>query len=371
MNRPAGAGRAPLVAIGFAFAFVCAAVVAAAGLGLGVPHLRKEGVGVAGVLGVAALVAGLALAAYSAWWLLARLRRRWWPLAVPLLLVATYLAFWTVGQGFTAGLPPRPALGDRTPADLGLAYEDVRLPTADGVDLAGWWVPSENGGAVVLLHGAGSTRTAVLDEAGVLADAGWGVLLLDARGHGESEGSGMDFGWWGESDVAAALDFVAAQAGVSAERIGLLGLSMGGEEAIGAAGADDRVRAVVAEGATNRVAADKEYLVDEHGARGSLQVAIDRLTYAVAGLLSDAPRPRPLRDSLVDAAERGVRFLLLTAGEVPEEGWAADRLERAAPSAVEVWTVEGADHVGGLDRAPEKWAARVLGFLDEVLPTRR
>ena len=70
----------------------------------------------------------------------------------------------------------------------GLAYEDVTFSTADGVALSGWYVPSRNGAAVVLLHGAGSTRSAVLPHTVVLADDGFGVLLYDARGHGRSQG---------------------------------------------------------------------------------------------------------------------------------------------------------------------------------------
>lgn len=57
-------------------------------------------------------------------------------------------------------------------------------------------------------------------------------------------------------DLGAAVDFLAAQPAMEAGRIGALGFSMGGEEAIGAQGADDRTAAVVAEGATVRVAGD-------------------------------------------------------------------------------------------------------------------
>ena len=71
-----------------------------------------------------------------------------------------------------ASFAPRPALGGQTPADLGLAYRDVTFPSSDGVTLAGWYIPSRNGAAVVLLHGAGSTRSGVLDQAAVLAGRG-------------------------------------------------------------------------------------------------------------------------------------------------------------------------------------------------------
>ena len=64
--------------------------------------------------------------------------------------------------------------------------------------------------------------------------------------------------------MAGAVSFVASQPDVTAA-IGVIGLSMGGEEAIGAAAADGRIHAVVAEGATNRVAGDLDFLANEYG----------------------------------------------------------------------------------------------------------
>lgn len=252
---------------------------------------------------------------------------------------------------------------------MGLAYRDVAFPSSDGVRLEGWYVPSRNGAAVALLHGAGSTHCAVLDQAAVLAGHGYGVLLYDARGHGGSAGHGMDFGWYGERDAAGAVDFLTDQTDVSPGRIGLLGLSMGGEQAIGAAGVDDRVAAVVAEGATNRTADDKGYL-SAYGARGEVQQWVDHLTYGVVDLLTDAPAPDPLRHAVDAATSRDDRtaFLLVAGGGVETEPLAADHI--AGDSAdVEVWTVPGAGHTRGLRTAPEDWERRVVGFLDEHLGT--
>jgi uncharacterized protein len=348
--------------------FVVAVVTASAGVGLAVPHLAKEGAGSVAWLGLGALVAGGITAVWSARALLGTLRRRWWVAAVPLLVTASFLVLWTVGQGVAAALPAHPALGPRTPDDVGLSYRSVTVSTADGVTLAAWWVPGHNGAAVVLQHGAGSTRTAVLDHAEVLARHGFGVLLVDARGHGESGGRGMDFGWYGERDAAAAVDFLSRQPSVDPRRIGLVGLSMGGEEAIGAAGVDPRIRAVVAEGATNRVAADKGYLA-HFGTRGRLQRAIDSVTYAVAGLLSGAPEPAPLRDAVVAAQVDGTPtpMLLIVAGEVETEELAAAYLQQAATRAVAVWTVPGAGHIQGLHAMPYRWEQRVVAFLDAAL----
>lgn len=130
-----------------------------------------------------------------------------------------------------------------------------------------------------------------------------------------------------------------------------------------------RIRAVVAEGAANRVAPDKAFLAEEYGVRGALQHQIDRLTYAVAGLLSGAPEPASLRESLVAAQADGTPtpVLLIVGGAARTEQLAATYLERAAPDAVERWTVPGGGHVQGLAQAPEEWEERVSDFLDAAL----
>jgi uncharacterized protein len=368
--RPGRARRA-LHMLRLAAGELLALIVMSAGVGLAVPHLGKGDGHVVGWLGVLAIAIGGAVALWTGCRLLKGVRRRrWWALLLPALLVSAYLALWTVGQGVAASYPAHPELGTRTPADVGLTAVTVTMKTSDDVELAAWWVPSENGAAVALLHGAGSTRTAVLDHAAVLASRGYGVLLLDARGHGSSKGHGNDFGWYGDRDVAAAVDFLARQPQVDPDRIGVVGLSMGGEEAIGAAGSDPRIRAVVAEGATNRVAADKGYL-SAYGVRGHIQQGIDRLTYAVADLLSPAPRPSALHDSVAQAQADGTPtpMLLITAGNVETERLAADYLDRAAPYAVQVWTVPDTGHTQGLRTHPTEWRQRVLAFLDDALTT--
>lgn len=347
--------------------FTLAVTTAAAGLGLLLPHLETEGLDAEARAGLGLFVTGMVGIGYAGPAALAVVRRLWWLLLLPLLLVTAYVATWTVGQAVAASFPARPDLGEQTPASVALPYRDVTVRTTDGVDLAGWWVPSRNGAAVALLHGSGSTRTAVLDHAAVLADGGYGVLLVDARGHGESDGRGMDFGWYGERDAAAAVDFLVSRRDVADDRVALVGLSMGGESALGAAGTDPRVSAVVAEGATNRVAADKAFL-DAYGVRGELQQGIDRLTYAVADLLSEAPEPTPLRDSVRAAQQDGTPtpVLLIAAADVGTEQLAADLIESAAPT-VRTWTVPGAGHTQGLETAPVKWERRVLSFLGAAL----
>ena len=338
-----------------------AAVAVAAGFA---PHLAKSGPLPVQVAAAVLAVAGVGLTAGGT--VVAtrghrRLRRAG---SAAVVVGAVALVAGLVGPAVAATNVPRPGIGAR-PSSAGLASEDVTLRTSDGVALAAWYVPSGNGAAVVLLHGAGSTRSDVLDHAAVLAGAGFGVLMVDARGHGESAGRAMDFGWYGDDDVAAATRYLARRPDVRPDRIGVVGMSMGGEEAIGASGSNTAIRAVVAEGATARTAGDEAWLSDEYGVRGLVQEQLERGQDLVTDALTDASVPSTLRHAV--ASSTGTRYLLVTAGDRPDEGHAADHLADAAPGRVETWTVEGAGHTQGLATAGEAWTARVGDFLADAL----
>lgn len=175
----------------------------------------------------------------------------------------------------------------------------------------------------------------------------------------------MDFGWYGDLDIAAATRYLADQGEIDPAGIGVVGMSMGGEEAIGAAATEPLIGAVVAEGATGRTAADKAWLSDEYGWRGALQEQIEKAQYWVADYLTAAAPPTALRSAI--AASDDTPFLLIAAGDVEEETAAATYMASAAPNRVSVWTVDGASHTGGLDTAPDDWEDRVIGFLDRHL----
>ena len=76
----------------------------------------------------------------------------------------------------------------------------MTLTTSDGLELEGWYVPSQNGAAVIVFPG----RQRSQHHARMLVEHGYGVLLFDRRGEGASEGAGNMFGWGGERDIFAA-----------------------------------------------------------------------------------------------------------------------------------------------------------------------
>jgi fermentation-respiration switch protein FrsA (DUF1100 family) len=358
-----GPHRLPYPKTAAAVAAVTGVFVTALGAGITIRYLTKTGLTWTGVLGVVALVAGLAMLVY-AWTVFWRASHRWQRLwFIPVTLVGL-LTMFSIAQGAMLAYAPRNSLGALTPTSRGLTYSNVTFRTSDGVQLSGWYIPTTNHAAIVTVPGSGSNRTATLAQAAVLARHGYGVLMIDPRGQGFSGGHAMDAGWYGDRDVSAAVTFLQGQPGVDSNRIGVLGLSMGGEEAIGAAAADSGIRAVVTEGAAYRTAADKAgYLPG--GVAGAVQRAMDWLTYSTAALLSPAPQPRTLHSAITRAST--TPFLLIAGGSAADETEAVTYLRTAAPDRVQTWTVPGASHVHGLATAPVEWTARVTAFLDNAL----
>ena len=273
-----------------AVALVAGIVGTAAGAGVAGTHLAKAGPDTASVVAAIVLVAGLVLLIGGAAALVRAIPGWWRLLAIPAAWVLLELVLFPLTMAVIATNQPPGPLGAATPAAYGLSYRNVGFRTADGVSLSAWYLPPRNGAAVVLLPGSGSTRTAVLPQAAVLAQHGYGALLVDGRGHGRSGGHAMDFGWWGGRDIAAAVSFLARQPGVGVGKIAVLGESMGGEQALAAMGADPRIGAVVAEGATGQQLADRGWR--PHDITGILQRGMEWVQYTAAGLLSGAPARR-------------------------------------------------------------------------------
>src|SRR5262245_11500026 len=83
---------------------------------------------------------------------------------------------------------------EETPAMYNLPYEDVEISSSDGLNLAGWFVPSQNGAVIIMQHGYKSTRKELLNEAEMMYRHGYGILLTTVRAHDHSEGEVITFG---------------------------------------------------------------------------------------------------------------------------------------------------------------------------------
>ncbi len=129
--------------------------------------------------------------------------------------------------------------------------EDVRLATADGLDLLAWYAPARGGmPTIVVFHGNAGHIGHRFDKLRFLIDAGHGLLLVEYRGYGGNPGSPTEDGLYADAD--AALAFLAGRA-VPSERTVLYGESLGSGLAVEAA-RRTRVGAVILEAPFTSVA---------------------------------------------------------------------------------------------------------------------
>jgi uncharacterized protein len=242
-------------------------------------------------------------------------------------------------------------------ADLGAPFEEVEFTTDDGLRLEGWYIRSRNGAAVISFPGRASSQK----RAKLLARHGYGVLLFDRRGEGESEGDPNLFGWEGERDVHAAVRFLQGRPDVDPKRIGGIGLSVGGEMMIEAAAESTALKAIVSEGASGRSVRD---IVANPGTTWQ-EVIGNGIASAGTAVFSNNPPPADLM-SLVPKISGAVFFVYGERGQSTEEP-ANKAFYAAAHAPRQLWEVPGSGHIGGTEARPREYERRIVEFFDRTL----
>ena len=244
-------------------------------------------------------------------------------------------------------------------AQLEAPYENVAFKTSDGLELHGWYVPSHNGAAVIAFPG----RKGPQRQARLLARHGYGVLLFDRRGEGESDGDPNAFGWGGTRDLDAAIRFLRGRPDVDPGRIGGIGLSVGGEMMLDAAAHGAGLAAVVAEGAGARTASEEVSDVP-----GGVNRALTWLSYHVRDTaLQVFGHERPPEDLERLMGRIAPKPVFLINAEHGEVGAKQPEYLAAAREPKQAWLVPKGGHTGAIDAMPDEYERRVIGVLDRTL----
>jgi uncharacterized protein len=257
-------------------------------------------------------------------------------------------------EPFTAEPPPLVSWGSAEP---------LHLTTADGQTLGAWFFPGRAGQpVVVLLHGNGESRTRCLPQTELLARAGYPVLAVTLRAHGDSTGDSNDLGYSARSDVVAAVEWLAAHH--PGTPVVVWGRSLGSAAALFAARElGPRVRGYILECPYRDLNTAVRNRLRMH-----LPPILDAIAYA--GLRVTAPLVLPDVDRLspYDAAAEvppEPQMLLLTGTAdrraTPDEARAiAERLGLRA----ELVVFEGGDHLQLATPDSELYRTVLLGFLE-------
>jgi hypothetical protein len=286
--------------------------------------------------------------------------RLWWRYSRRLLLtVGALLAASVVVLPLTVSyVVTHVARAEVPKADLGAPYENVEFTTSDGLRLKGWYIESQNGAAVISFPGRASSQK----RAKMLADHGYGVLLFDRRGEGESEGDPNLFGWQGERDIHGAVKFLQSRPDVDPGRIGGIGLSVGGEMMIAAAAESNSLKAIVSEGASGRSARD-----DFANGHVAWQERVgDAVTTLGTALFTSNTPPADLKSLVPKIGDRPVFFVYGERGQ-PSEQPANTGFYAEAQGPKQIWDVPGSTHMGGIDAQPREYERRIVDFFDRAL----
>jgi len=258
----------------------------------------------------------------------------------------------------------------KIPDDLSFDVEEVTFLSTDGLRIAGWFVPSENGVTVILLHGYGGNRLGMRWHAERLVEAGYGVLMYDERASGESEGEYRSYGWEDEHDVGGAVAFLSSRPEVDPAKIGIGGCSIGGQIALQGAAYYPEIGAVWADGASIIRAGDNvppknlimwlvnmgNYMIDWQYQR-ILKIEAPPAMIEIIGEI--APRPIVL---VAGGTERP--FL-------GSEARYAHHYAQFAGDNAEVWVIDEAYHCDGPVQRPDEYAERMIGFFDGAFGVKR
>jgi len=242
-------------------------------------------------------------------------------------------------------------------------HADVTVQAPDRSTLRAWYFEpaSWNRRAVILLHGVADNREGVTAHGTFLLKNGYAVLLPDARGHGESDGDSISYGWRERHDVKLWTNWLAAEK--HSESIYGLGESMGAAILIQASTVDPRIKAIVAECPFSTFRDIAYYRVAQ------LVGLHQRAEWVFAPLIEPAflyTRARYSVDlyqsSPTDALRASTTPVLLIHGtadtNIPSTH--SQLIGKARPANTELWLVPGAAHTQAYGRNPQEYESRVL-----------
>ncbi|NMB02464.1 MAG: alpha/beta hydrolase [Firmicutes bacterium] len=247
------------------------------------------------------------------------------------------------------------------------SLETWQITSADGLRLVGYYLPAPEttGKTAILAHGYTSHGKQMGSFARFYHEMGYNVLMPDARGHGESGGNYIGFGWPERKDYLLWIDQVVDRVGPEAQIV-LHGISMGGAT----------VMMVSGEELTEQV----KVIVEDCGYTS----AYDQLAYQLKRMYWLPPFPMMPVTSLVTKLRAGYSFYeasalkqvaksklpMLFIHGVEDRFVPTDmvwQLYNACPAEKDLYIVEGAGHGTAYGTDRETYEKKVAEFVGRFI----
>jgi alpha-beta hydrolase superfamily lysophospholipase len=252
----------------------------------------------------------------------------------------------------------------------GAVREDFTVRAPDGIAPRGWKVRAGKsaGDWILVFHGQADNRMGMLDHAALLLAAGYNVVLMDSRAHGESGGELATYGWKEREDTRAIVDAFETEEHI--RHLFAFGESMGASIALQSAAVEPRIEAVVAEAAFRDL---HEAAFDYAGLHWSPLLGKTLFFPGAWVVLHRGEREGGFLATEVSpekaVAARAFPVLLIC----DEAGTTlpcrhTESIYAAARGPKTIWEVPGAFHTAALGVAPEEFRGRALGFLAAAVP---
>jgi pimeloyl-ACP methyl ester carboxylesterase len=244
--------------------------------------------------------------------------------------------------------------------------EEISFASRDGLQLGGWWIPAPGParGAVILCPGQNGSLDGDIPQAVPLHKTGFHVLMFDFRAHGRSEGDQVTFGALEQSDLLGAVDYVITQHGI--ERVGVMGFSMGAGVALLAAAQDDRIAALVVDGAFPRLSGIVTGRARVLGLPDVLARGLAWLALLVGSLRA---RCRMYRANPIRTADQITAPVLFIHGEQDPFVSSAElnALAETVRGPVEIWSLPDAGHREAFVKHTDEYNCRAAQWFEQHL----
>lgn len=241
----------------------------------------------------------------------------------------------------------------------------VEISSFDNLTLRAQFIKNDanTGKAVILAHGYRGNGHDMGKYAKMYYDEGFNVLIPDNRGHGESEGDYIGYGWHDRLDYLEWIDLLIDD---GANSIILHGNSMGAALVMMVSGEElpDEVKGIIADSGYTTVKEELQHQLKH--LYGLPSFPILDVTSVITNIRAGYTFGEA---SAIDQVKKNKVPIFIIHGDADDlvPTWMGEKLYEAAGGEKEIWIPENVGHTKAFDIYTEEFIERVLDFVNRAL----